>query len=90
MKSNKYLKYLNEKEEQSNEIAPPDDAVQIFYSDLNGAARDKVRQALQAADDDIYVEGDVTIKGKMEDAFSKEPLLLLRGSELLRKMNFNF
>jgi len=90
MKSMKYLKYLNEKEEQLNEISPPDDVVQIFYSDLDLSARIKILEAIDAADDMIDVFGDKIIKDKIEETFKQNPLLLLRGSEIIKKMNFDF
>ena len=86
----KYLKYLNEKEEQMNEIAPPDDAVQLFFSDLDLPARTKILDAIDEADDDIDVHGDKIIKEKIEETLSKTPLIILRGGELIKKMNFNF
>jgi hypothetical protein len=87
---NKYLKYLNEKEEQMNEIAPPDDAVQLFFSDLDLPARNKILEAIDASDEDIDVFGDKIIMDKIEETFKSTPLLILRGSELVKKMNFNF
>lgn len=89
-KSTKYLKYLNEKEEQLNEIAPPEDIVQIYYSDLDLASRAKVLEAIDASDDMIDVFGDEVIKNKIEETFKKNPLVMLRGSEIIKKMNFDF
>ncbi|MFW6377020.1 MAG: hypothetical protein ACOCZ5_00095 [bacterium] len=86
----KYLKYLNEKEEQLNEIAPPDDIVQIFYSDLDLSSRTKILEAIDVSDDMIDVFGDDIIKNKIEETFKKKPLIMLRGSEIIKKMNFDF
>jgi hypothetical protein len=65
-------------------------AVKIFYSNLDLETRKKILDAIDESNEYLNVFTDEIVKNKIEEAFKNKPIVILRGEEIVNKMNIDF
>ena len=81
-----YENYLNRRllTEVDDEVT-----VQIFYSNLDLETRKKILDAIDSSNEYLNVFTDDIVKDNIEEAFKNKPLFVIRGNEIINKMNIN-
>ena len=79
---NKYL--MEQDEDETNDV------IKVFYADLDLDARRRVLEGIDNSDEYINVFEDDMVKEKIEQELMSKPILLIRGEELVKKMNIDF
>lgn len=75
--------YITENDEVSSSI-------KIFYSDLNLKKRAEILKHIDKSNEMINIFNDTIVKDSIMDTFSKKPIFIITGQELINKMNFEF
>jgi len=88
MKEQKYLKYLNEKEEQFNESSSGDGVFRIFFSDLSNDAQTRLLEGLQE-DDEMVDIWDDEIEIEWRKTFNNVPLIKTTISNIIKDTGLN-
>jgi len=74
-------------EADAEEDASKDKIIEIFYSDLDMAGKQKVLEAIDNSYEYVDVFSDDIVRNNIEEGLSKRPLITLSAEELINKMD---
>jgi hypothetical protein len=78
-------RFINEIDDISDDEKDNKKKIKIFYEDLDMTGKQKVLEAIDASYDYVDVFTDDIVRGNIEEALSRLPMITLSGEELVNK-----
>jgi len=78
-------RFINEIDDVPDDENDEKKQIKIFYEDLDMTGKQKVLEAIDASYDYVDVFTDDIVRGNIEEALSKIPMITLSGEELVNK-----
>jgi len=78
-------RFINEIDDISDDENDNKKQIKIFYEDLDMTGKQKVLEAIDASYDYVDVFTDDIVRGNIEEALSRLPMITLSGEELVNK-----
>ena len=78
-------RFINEIDDVPDDENDEKKQIKIFYEDLDMTGKQKVLEAIDASYEYVDVFTDDIVRGNIEEALSKIPMITLSGEELVNK-----